>query len=143
VAGLRWRYYGAAVLLAVVWYTLLWGLVPVVQDLPGGVHLIGAALVCGSLLGARLSRGPEAVVAAVIAVALGWVLSLAVYAVFFELAQHRAPSAALFPIAVGAGAVASGWVMLDVAYAAVPALVLTFLVTWGTARTLPRSDGKS
>jgi hypothetical protein len=135
-------------MLAVVWYALLWGLAPILRDLPGGVHLVGAALVCGSLLGARLSRGflartrgAVAVFAAGIAVALGWILSLSVYAVFYELAQHRSPSPAFFPIAVTIGAVASGAVMLSVAYAAVPALVLTFLVTWSAARTL-RSDAK-
>ena len=150
MTGPRWRYYAAATLLAVVWYALLWGLVPALEDLPGGAHLIGAALVCGSLLGARLSRGflartrgTEGVVAVVIAVALGWILSLSVYAVFFEVAHHRrAPSAAFF-LLVGFGAVASGWLMLSVAYAAVPALVLTFLVTSWAAGTLPRSDRQS
>ena len=149
MTGRRWRYYTAAALLAVVWYALLWGLVPALEDLPGGADLIGAALVCGSLLGARFSRGflartrgGEAVVAVVIAVAVGWILSLSVYAVFFEVAHYRAPSAAFFPI-VAFGAVASGWLMLSVAYAAVPALLLTFLVTSWAARTLPRSDGES
>jgi hypothetical protein len=150
VSGRRRRYYAAAALLAVVWYALLWGLVLILGDLPGGVHLIGAALVCGSLVAARLSRGflarargPVVVVAAGIAVALAWILSLAVYAVLFDLAEDRVFSPAFFPIAVAVGAVASGRLMLDVAYAAVPALVLTFVMTYLSARTLPRSDGQS
>jgi hypothetical protein len=63
--------------------------------------------------------------------------------VLFDLAEDRVFSPAFFPIAVAVGAVASGRLMLDVAYAAVPALVLTFVMTYLSARTLPRSDGQS
>jgi len=57
--------------------------------------------------------------------------------------RRRRYYAAAALLAVVLSALASGGVMLGIAYAAVPALVLTFLVTWGAARTLPRSDGKS
>ena len=46
----RWRHYGATGLLSAGWYALLWYVGPGFSEFPGGVHLIGAALVCGGLL---------------------------------------------------------------------------------------------
>jgi len=147
VNGRRWRYYGSVVLLSAGWYAVLWYLGPGFADFPGGVHLIGAAVVCGSLLGARLARsflsrtrGPRAILAGVLAVVLGWVLSLTAYAVFLALSSavrvHQLPSLTFIPWAVMVGAVISGWMMAELWYVMVPALIVSLVVTCLAARTL-------
>ena len=140
-------YYTTAVLLAAGWYVVLW-LVTQGFELPGGVHPIGAALVCGGLLAARLSRGflsrtrgAAALLAAAMAVTLGWICSLTVYAVFFDLAQvyygfHELPSLSTILWAVAMGAVMSAWMVLLAWPVAVPALIASFAVTCVAARTL-------
>jgi hypothetical protein len=140
-------YYGIAVLLAAGWYAVLWILARRLE-LPGGVHLVGVALICGGLLAARLSRGflsrtrgALALLAAAIAVALGWICSLTVYAVLVDLAQvyygfHDLPSLSTILWAVMMGAAMSAWIMLLAWPVALPALVASFAVTCVVARTL-------
>ena len=140
-------YYVAAFLLSASWYFVLWLVAPGFREFPGGVHPIGAALICGGLLAARLSRGflartrgALALLAAAMAVALGWICSVTFYAVFFDLArvyygfQHPSLSTVLWAAMMGAGMSAAmmilGWPV------ALPALLATVAVTCVVARTL-------
>ena len=141
-------YYVTAVLLSASWYFVLWLVAGGFRDFPGGVHLVGAALICGGLLAARLSRGflartrgALALLAAAMAVALGWICSVTFYAVFFNLAQvyygfHYLPSLSTILWAAMMGAGMSAAMMILGWPVALPALLATVAVTCVVARTL-------